>query len=463
MALSGEFTGTTANQYTTAKIVWSATQDKVNNKSTITASLYYTKSSKSNASTGGKWSGTIVIGGSSKSFSGIQVTLKPDNSSVLIATFTQTIDHNTDGTKSITISATGAISGTTLSSTTISRAVELDAIPRASTISCTEANIESNPVITISRASSSFTHTITYRFGTLTGTIATKTTATSITSWTIPASFYAQIPDSKRGYGNLTCTTYSGSNQIGTFDLTFWVSTDEAKCKPTVSGSVVDTNPKTVALTGNAGNSLIRFFSTALCTLSATLNKNAGSFKAKTINNVSVTGNTLTIENVEVGVFDFYAKDSREYFNSDKETKTLVPYVKLTSDATAYRDDPTSGNATLTISGNYFNGNFGAANNSLSVGYRLGNSGDYTYVTPTITNNTYSVTVKLTGLDYTKAFSYEVVVTDKLMSVSKSLTIQKGIPVFDWGEDDFNFNVPVTINGINILEKLAELEQLVKG
>ena len=109
MALSGEFTGTTANNYTTAKIVWSATQDKVNNKSTITAKLYYTKSSKSNASTGGKWSGTIVIGGYSNSYSGIQVTLKPDNSSVLIATFTKTIDHNADGTKSVTISATGAI------------------------------------------------------------------------------------------------------------------------------------------------------------------------------------------------------------------------------------------------------------------------------------------------------------------------------------------------------------------
>lgn len=462
MALSGEFTGTTANQYTTAKIVWSATQDTVGNKSTITASLYYTKSSKSNASTGGTWSGTIVIGGYSNSYSGVKVTLPPNNSSVLIATFTKTIDHNTDGTKSITISATGAISGTTLSSTSISRAVELDTIPRASTISCTEANIESYPVITIARASSSFTHTITYHFGTLGGVIADKTGATSITSWKIPASFYAQIPNAKRGHGTLRCTTYSGSNEIGTFNLTFWVSTDETKCKPTVSGSVVDTNSKTVALTGDAQNTLVRFFSTASCTLSATLNKDAGSFKAKTINNVSVTDQRI-IENVETGVFDFYARDSREYFNSYKVVKSLVPYVKLTNDATIQRDDPTSGNATLTIRGNYYNGSFGAANNSLSVGYRLGNSGDYTYVTPTITDNTYSATVKLTGLDYTKAFNYEVVVTDKLMSVTKPLTIQKGIPVFDWGENDFNFNVPVTINGVNILEKLAELEQLVKG
>ena len=447
MALSGNFTGTSANKYITPKIEWSATQDKVNNKSTITAKLYYKKSSSSSSSTSGTWGGTIVIGGVSKSFSGVKVTLAANNTYVLVATATQTISHNTDGTKSVTISATGSIAGSTLSSTTISQAVTLDTIPRASSISCTTVNIESNPTITISRASSSFTHTVTYTFGSLTGTIATKTTATSITNWAIPASFYAQIPNAKTGEGSLTCTTFSGNTQIGdpkTCKLS--VTTDETKCKPTVSGTVVDTNSKTVALTGNANNILVKFFSTASCTLSATLNKNAGSFKSKTINNVSVSGSTLTIANVETGTFDFYAKDSREYFNSDKETKTLIPYVKLTNDATAYRNDPTSGDATIKIEGNYFNGNFGAADNTLTVKYRL-DGGSYISVTPTIKDNKYSATVSLTGLDYTKAFKYEVVVADKLMSVTKTLTIQKGIPVFDWGESDFAFHVPVSFFG----------------
>lgn len=461
MALSGEFTGTTANNYTTAKIVWSATQDKVNNKSTITAKLYYTKSSKSNAATSGTWSGTIVVGGSSQSFSGIKVTLNPNNTSVLIATCTKTIDHNTDGTKSVTISATGAISGTTLSSTSISRAVDLDTIPRASSITCSTANVESKPTITISRASFVFTHTITYRFGTLTGTIATKTSATSITTWTIPTAFYTQIPNAKRGVGVLTCTTYSGSNVIGTSTCDLVVTTDENKCKPTVSGTVVDTNSKTIAVTGNK-DILVRYCSNALCTINATLNKNAGSMLAKTINNVSVSGTTRTIANVETGTFDFYAKDSREYFNSDKVVKSIVPYIRLTNDAIAYRDDPTSGNATIEIEGNYFNGSFGAVANTLTVKYRL-EGGSYISVTPTINGNEYSAKVSLTGLDYTQAFKYEVVVEDKLSTVTKPLTIQKGIPVFDWGEEDFNFNVPVTINGVNILEKLAELERLVKG
>ena len=55
--------------------------------------------------------------------------------------------------------------------------------------------------------------------------------------------------------------------------------------------------------------------------------------------------------------------------------------------------------------------------------------------------------MSLSGLDYTQSFTYEVIVSDKLLSVPKTLTIPKGIPVFDWGENDFAFNVPVKIDG----------------
>ena len=171
----------------------------------------------------------------------------------------------------------------------------------------------------------------------------------------------------------------------------------------------------------------------------------------------------MTINNVETSTFDFYAKDSREYFNQDKVVKPadkFIPYIKLTNDASIYRDEPTNGEATLKIEGNYFDGSFGSKSNTLTVQYRQGD-GDYVPVTPTITDNKYSATVSLSGLDYTKAFSFEVVVSDAVNTITKPLTLQKGIPVFDWGENDFNFNVPVTIKGVNILEKLAELERLI--
>jgi hypothetical protein len=48
--------------------------------------------------------------------------------------------------------------------------------------------------VTISRASSSFTHTVAYTFGSSTTTVATKTTSTSV-SFTPPVSLASQIPN----------------------------------------------------------------------------------------------------------------------------------------------------------------------------------------------------------------------------------------------------------------------------
>lgn len=336
----------------------------------------------------------------------------------------------------------------------------LDIDPAASSISCTTANIESKPTITISRASSSFTHTVAYKFGSLSGTIATKTSETSITWWTIPASFYGQIPNAKTGYGTLTCTTYSGSTIIGASTCTFHVGTDETICKPSVSGTVVDINPKTIAVTG-ADDVIVRYHSKALCTISTALNKNAGSIEAKTINNTAVSGNTLEIPNVETGVFEFWAKDSREYPNSDKVVMTIIPYVKLTANVEGQRTDPTSGNVTLKVAGNYYANSFGAKDNELTIKYRVWD-GPYIEVTPNINaeKNEYSVTVPLGGFTYTASWGIEVVVSDALETITRTITIPKGIPVFDWGENDFSFNVPVSIMGNAIHHRISTVDEL---
>lgn len=437
--------------YIYLEFAWSVTSTSIeNNQKTIYWELRGKRTASGYVNAGGF---QVVIDGETVYNKSTDYRVELRNGTV-VASGKKTLTHNPDGTRSFDVSIRGAIY-TYAVNCTGSKRFDLDTIPRASSISCTTANIESNPTITISRASSSFTHTITYHFGTLKGTVREKTSATLITDWTIPADFYTQIPDAKSGWGTLYCTTYSGGKEIGTSRCDLIVTTNETKCKPTVSGTV-EIDSRTNNLTGRK-DTLIRYFSTATCVISTTLNKSAGSIKAKTINNTAVSGNTLEIPNVETGTFDFYAKDSREYFNTDKVVTTLVPYIMLTNDATVYRDEPTSGKATLEIKGNYYDGSFGAQENSLTVEYKIGD-GDYISVTPTISNNEYTATISLSGLEYTNLFNFEVVVEDKLSRVSKQMTLLKGIPVFDWGEEDFNFNVPVTINGVNILEKLAELE-----
>lgn len=332
--------------------------------------------------------------------------------------------------------------------------------PAASSISSTSSYIGSKPIITIAKADPNFTHTVTWAFGSISGTVADKTSATTINDWVIPESFYGQIPNVKTGSCVLTCTTYSGSTAIGSSTCTFTVSANASICSPTFKKcTVVDANEKTKALTGDE-NILIRYYSTALCTADAQANNGAS------LSSVYVSGaSTLParIENVETDAFTFWAEDSRGYASSALVIRTLIPYEKLTANVTMQRTDPTSGNATLSISGNYYNGSLGAVRNSLLVKYRVGN-GEYIEIEPDITGNEYTAYETISGLEYTKAHSVEVVVEDKLATITKPNTVPKGIPVFDWGEDSFNFNVPVYISGVELVEyviaKLREQQLL---
>ena len=72
-------------------------------------------------------------------------------------------------------------------------------------------------------------------------------------------------------------------------------------------------------------------------------------------------------------------------------------------------------------------------------------------IEPKYNNNSYTATVNLTGLDYQKTYSIEASIKDTLTSYVYAT--EKKInttPVFDWGENDFNFNVPVTMRGVEL-------------
>ena len=150
-----------------------------------------------------------------------------------------TIAGNADGTKSVSIAAnftcyTAAGNGGSGWSVNGSQTVTLKTIPRTSSVSMPSTAMGSAGTITISRASSSFTHTLTYAFGSTSGTIATKTSSTSV-SWTPPTSLATQIPNSTSGTCTLTCYTYNGNTLVGTSTATVTL-TVPASIKPTITG-----------------------------------------------------------------------------------------------------------------------------------------------------------------------------------------------------------------------------------
>ena len=361
------------------------------------------------------------------------------------------IYHNNDGTKSIEFYAEIEASSYGVASS-VGGIFYLSTIPRTSSISATSANIEETTAININRASDSFTHTITYSFSGLSGTIATKTGSTSL-GWTIPSSFYAKIPNAKSGTVTLTCTTYNGNTSIGTSTCTFTAIASESRCKPTLTATVIDTNSTTIALTGSNAK-LIRYKSTAKVTASPTA-RNSASISKVTVNGTTINNNTISIANCSATSFSVVATDSRGYSTTVNLTPTVVNYIPLTINANAFRPSPTTGEIDLEYSGNYFNGDFGSSSNTLTVSwkYRVRYSGSYTdgtiSIAPTITNNTYKLNQKSLGTIFTYTNVYEIQITaqDKLTTINTTIVVPQGIPIVNWGEDFFNVNGTITQNG----------------
>ena len=132
MALSGTIYGTTNNKYIDAKLEWSATQNKTENYSTITATLYYSRTN-TGYTTSGKWVGAITINGTEVSSEARITITYQSNTEAMTATVR--VPHNTDGTKSCTISASGGFPGLSMDATYLSGTVTLDEIARHNYVS----------------------------------------------------------------------------------------------------------------------------------------------------------------------------------------------------------------------------------------------------------------------------------------------------------------------------------------
>ncbi|MGX8850106.1 DUF859 family phage minor structural protein [Amedibacillus sp. YH-ame10] len=123
-----------------------------------------------------------------------------------------TITHNNDGSKSISASATFYADNSWVGTPSASGSLTLTKIARASTFSISGNTMDSPMTISISRASSNFTHTVRYQFGNVVRDYSGQATSCIFTP---PASDASQIPNTTSGTGTITVTTYSGSTKIG--------------------------------------------------------------------------------------------------------------------------------------------------------------------------------------------------------------------------------------------------------
>ena len=376
------------------------------------------------------------------------------------------VPNKTDGTTALAIRIYSGLGSSR--NTTYSYSLPID--PAAGKISATDANIESTSTITIAKHDSKFTTTVAYMADGQSSytTIWTKQTYQSY-GWTVPASLYSLIPNAKSVNVTLRCQTYSGSTLIGTETCTMEATTSASKCKPTVSVTAVDSNTNTVALTGS-NKKIIKGFSNLKVTTTATA-KNSATISSVTVKcgSSQKTGTSVTFNGAETEQVTVTVKDSRGYtVNATVGGMTLIDYIKPTIVASAERESPTSDSVKISVSGKWFNGTFGSKTNTLTVQvrYKPKSQAEYTdsdgYKTITVTKsgNTYSGSITLSGLVYTQAYDFRIRARDAIHEhegpiaepVWQNIGISKGIPIFDWGEEDFRFNVPLFSGGVNFTQ-----------
>ena len=152
-----------------------------------------------------------------------------------------TVNHNADGTGSVTLTAEwdcGFASDYTPRHLSLSKTVTLTTIPRASSASATGNTLGKTVAITISRASSGFTHKLYYTCGSISNQLIAEDVGTSY-SWTPPISLAQQAPNAATVAVTLTVKTYNGSTYIGAKNLQLSLSIPSSII-PTLSVAISD-------------------------------------------------------------------------------------------------------------------------------------------------------------------------------------------------------------------------------
>lgn len=224
---------------------------------------------------------------------------------------------------------------------------------------------------------------------------------------------------------------------------------------PEIECSVKDVGAASTALTKDE-NSVIRGFNYVTASMTQTLKKGA-TVNKQTITNggQTINGASAVFENVENNSFVFSLTDSFGQTVSETVTLNLIPYVSLTCDL--YTNNPTAdGKMQFKVSGNYFNSKFGDKGvvNELTVLWRIKENndeyGEWIPASPVAKTDTYEAIVNVTGLNYRSTYTIQAIAKD-LVKTSGVLSLEqkvKSLTVFNWGEDNFDINVPLYVDDI---------------
>ena len=397
------------------------------------------------------------------------------NGSRLIQTRTKTISHNSSGQGSFSFSAsasgtfaddTGVGHSVTLSIGT--KTISLPTINRSSSISsnATSSTLFGDTItLSITRHDSSFTHDITYKMGSQSGTIGTGV-GTS-TTWQIPTSLIQYVTDSDKSTITITCVTKKGSTTIGSTTITITANVPSSyvpSCSLALS-VVNDLVPSwniylknfskvsgIVTASGNTGSTIKSYstignnevnttatFTTGLLqkndeetfvtTVTDTRNRTATASKKisivnytqPTINSVKVerctSGGTLDDEGTYGKVTIEYSINPVEYYATDANGLTVVSSGASTGEINIDDVTPTMANYTVAVGDKVSLQTLNTKSLSVNV------SGVTITETPTNYEGTYTFTNLISGLQTNSSYDVQILVVDSVTSYSQTFTV----------------------------------------
>ena len=432
------------------RVEWSSSQSVANNTSTI----YWTV--KSAGGTGNSYS-YVMAGPVTVNIAGITVFSRSDRFEMhvgaTLGSGSFTLTHNTDGTKSFSAWAEAAIYTYAVSSTRYGYSVDLPQIPRASSISVSGNTMGSPLTIKISSASPSFTHTLTWKFGNETGTIASKTSSSSV-KWTPKIDLASQIKNATSGSGTISCTTYNGTTKIGQKSINFTLKVP-SNIIPSISSfvaSIASTKPANCGLYVK-NHSTVRWNVSASGAYDSTIKKcviegqNLSYTSTNSSTSYSATSSTLTIAGKKT--YKVTVTDSRGRTASTTGDITIVDYnpPAITS-ISSFRSNK---NGSLNGSGEYITHQLtssfytlnGSNNIKIEVFSKESSDPDSEYSNSVIIKNDSSKTVNYTytypnnSFAVDSTYDFKIVISD---SVGKSATVYTRVGTK---------NIPINISGDN--------------
>lgn len=413
----------------TLKFSWEVTSQSIaNNTSTVLwkLQLIATDNGRIDSSADKNWSVTV----NGTKYSGTNKVGIENNATKTLASGTTTIAHNSNGTKTFSFSFSQefgiTFSGSSIGTKSGSGSGTLPTIARKSSLSASNGTLGTAQTLTVSRSDSDFTHTITYKCGSTSGTVATKSSSTSI-SWTPPLTLAAQNTTGTSVSVVLTIETFNGSTSLGTNTKTISCAIP-ASVKPTVSLSVADVY--TYRTTYGAyvqGKSKLKIDINAAGSQGSTIKAYNTTVDGKTYTTASVT--TSAISGTGTLTIKTTVTDSRGRTASTTWDVSVLPYSapKITSLSVKRCNADGSSNTT----GAYFKITFSAEMTALNnknpaaytLQYKKTSANSYTSKTLTSFGGNYAVS----GGSYVfaaESSAYNIILTasDGFSSYSKTAT-----------------------------------------